>query len=103
MNIPGFHAETGVYSSGNHYQSWATGISGQSGRVEAALMGRLGFTCSGSCPTGQLLVTCDNACQCCIGGGRCTLNGDVLCQTNPAPAGGGLAGFARFSPGGALR
>lgn len=103
MNTPGFNAETSVYSTGNYYQSRAKRISGRSTAVEAALMGRLGFTCSGSCPAGQLLVTCDNACQCCIGGGRCTLNGDVLCQTNPAPAGGTFAGLPRFSRGGALR
>jgi hypothetical protein len=101
MSIPGFTAEASSYRSNNNYKSSSIGISARGTTVEVALMRQgLGLTCSGSCPAGQLLCQCDKACGCCIGGCRCTVDGDVLCDRNPA-AGGGSSGFPIFSTGSA--
>jgi hypothetical protein len=89
MNVPGFNAEACVYECSSYYATRATEINGRGATVEAALMRGLGLTCSGSCPEGQLLCQCDKQCACCIGGCRCTLNGDVLCDKNPARSGFG--------------
>ncbi len=94
MNVPGFSAEACLYQRSNYYAARATEINRRGATVEAALM-KGGLTCGGSCPEGQLLCKCDRQCTCCIGGCRCTLNGDVLCDKNPASA--GLAGLPNFS------
>lgn len=97
MNMPRFTAEASLYHTNNHYQSTSEHFSGAGNTIEAALM-KQGVTCSGSCPAGQLLCQCDSHCACCIGGCRCTLNGDVLCDKNPPAARGGFTGF----PGGSV-
>ena len=102
MNMPGFTADASFYRSSNYYRIQPVEVSSQGSTVEAALMRNDdGLTCTGSCPAGQLLINCDKHCACCIGGGRCTLNGDVSCDKNPAHAPGGFVGSPVFSTGSA--
>jgi hypothetical protein len=102
--IPGFTAENSVSRSIVPYQTTRKVAFRARGRaVQSALMSQgQGLECGGSCPAGQLLCKCDSHCACCIGGCRCTLNGDVLCDKNPAlgssavgSSAGMFAGLAR--------
>jgi hypothetical protein len=82
--MPGFTAELSVSRSVIPYQTTeVVAFRARRWVIEAALMSQ-GLECGGSCPAGQLLCKCDNHCACCIGGCRCTLNGDVVCDKNPA-------------------
>jgi hypothetical protein len=93
MNIPQFTAAASLYGMGTYPIQYAISPSSSSRAIEPALpIGRP--KCSNTCPSGQILVECDKHCACCVGGGRCTLNGDVLCDKNPSPGGFGFPFFS---------
>ena len=103
MNIPKFTAEASFYRSGIYYQIRATGTSSRGTTVEPALrVGGVGLGCEGSCPQGQLLCRCANHCACCIGGCRCDVNGNVICDQRPLNVFDDVIGPPIFTRGGVL-
>jgi hypothetical protein len=88
LGIPKFNA---VYCSkiNNPYYCYGSSVySQEKSLVQPAL--RLGFTCTGTCPSG-ILVTCDKECRCCKVGGSCNEAGMVNCSGTSTELSTGLS------------